>query len=297
MSVIEPEVIERATMPTPVRRKRRGSRLEWLMVHTAYVLIIAFFGAPFLWMVLAAFDGSATAYIRFPEQPTFDNFVIIFRDLGFGRSLTNSVIVATATMVLATTTVSLAAYSLSRLQFRGKSMLVYLVLVLQTMPISATMVPIYGLARDLNLRNSYLGLILVHAAIELPFLIWLMKGFFDSIPRYLEEAAWMDGRSKLRAWWEVVMPLAKPGIGVVAGFAFLSAWSEVLMVLILVDDTSYATVPFAFYRTARTGGSYGEVRYELVAAMGILYVLPVLILFFATRKLMVRGMMGTTRGL
>jgi ABC-type glycerol-3-phosphate transport system permease component len=107
----------------------------------------------------------------------------------------------------------------------------------------------------------------------------------------------MDGRSKLRAWWEVVMPLAKPGIGVVAGFAFLSAWSEVLMVLILVDDTSYATVPFAFYRTARTGGAYSEVRYELVAAMGILYVLPVLVLFFATRKLMVRGMMGTTRGL
>jgi ABC-type glycerol-3-phosphate transport system permease component len=297
MSVIEPEVIERATAPAPVKRQRRGSRLEWLLVHTAYVLIIAFFGAPFLWMVLAAFDGSAPAYIRFPEQPTFDNFVIIFRDLDFGRSLSNSVIVATATMLLAVLTVSLAAYSLSRLQFRGKSMLVYLVLVLQTMPISATMVPIYGLARDLNLRNSYLGLILVHAAIELPFLIWLMKGFFDSIPRYLEEAAWLDGRSKLRAWWEVVMPLAKPGIGVVAGFAFLSAWSEVLMVLILVDDTSYATVPFAFYRTARTGGSYGEVRYELVAAMGILYVLPVLILFFATRKLMVRGMMGTTRGL
>lgn len=299
MSVIEPEVIDRATdlSLAPAAHRRRGSRLEWLLVHIAYVAIIIFFGAPFLWMVLAAFDARAKAYIRWPEQPTFNNFTIIFRDLDFGRNLANSLFVATATMVLAVLTVSLAAYSLSRLQFRGKSGLVYLVLVLQTMPISATMVPIYGLARDLNLRNSYLGLILIHAAIELPFLIWLMKGFFDSIPRYLEEAAWMDGRSRLRAWWEVVMPMAKPGIGVIAGFAFLSAWSEVLMVLILVDDSSYGTVPLAFYQTARTGGSYGEMRYELVAAMGLLYVLPVLILFFATRKLMVRGMMGTTRGL
>jgi multiple sugar transport system permease protein len=211
--------------------------------------------------------------------------------------LANSFIVATSTMILATITVSLAGYSLSRLKFRGTGVLVYMVLVLQTMPLAATMVPIYGLARDLHLRNSYLGLILIHTAIELPFLIWLMKGFFDAIPRYLEEAAWIDGRSKLRAWFEVVLPMAKPGIGVVAGFAFLSAWSEVLMVLILVDNSKYGTVPLAFYQTARTGGGYGEVRYELVAAMGILYVLPVLLLFFATRKMMVRGLMGTTRGL
>ena len=118
-------------------------------------------------------------------------------------------------------------------------------LVLQTMPLSATMVPIYGLARDLDLRNTYLGLILVHSAIEMPFLIWLMKGFFDTIPRYLEEAAWLDGRSKFRAWWEVVMPVARPGIVVIAGFAFLNAWSEVLMVIILVDD------PGKYDRSAR----------------------------------------------
>ena len=104
------------------------------------------------------------------------------------------------------------------------------------MPISATMVPIYGLARQLGLRNSYLGLILIHAAIELPFLIWLMKGFFDSIPRHLEEAAWLDGRSKLRALVEIVLPLARPGLGIAAGLAFLSAWAEVLMVVILIDQ-------------------------------------------------------------
>ena len=306
MSAIERQLMEEplatrvATPPIEMKvtqKRPRGKPLEWILVHIAFVIIILFFGAPFLWMVLAAFDGNATAYIRWPQNPTLNNFKTIFEELDFGRSLANSVFVATSTMILATITVSLAAYSLSRLQFRGKGLLVYMVLVLQTMPLAATMVPIYGLARQLHLRNSYQGLILIHTAIELPFLIWLMKGFFDAIPRYLEEAAWIDGRSKLRAWFEVLLPMAKPGIGVIAGFAFLSAWSEVLMVLILVDNTKYATVPLAFYQTQRTGGSYGDVRYELVAAMGILYVLPVLILFFATRKMMVRGLMGTTRGM
>jgi ABC-type glycerol-3-phosphate transport system permease component len=171
------------------------------------------------------------------------------------------------------------------------------VLLLQTMPISATMVPIYGLARQLGLRNSYVGLILIHAAIELPFLIWLMKGFFDSIPRHLEEAAWLDGRSRLRALIEIVLPLAKPGLGIAAGLAFLSAWAEVLMVVILIDQDSLKTVPLAFYEAMRTQGGYTEVQYGVIAAMAVIYLLPVMVVFFASRRLMVRGLMNSTRGL
>src|SRR5437762_9177752 len=117
---------------------------------------------------------------------------IFFTEHDFGRALVNSVFVAGSTMVLDVVAVSLAGYSLSRLDLRFKSWIMYAVLLLQTMPLSATMVPIYGLARALGLRNSYVGLILIHAAIELPFLIWLMKNFFDNVPRYLVEAAWLD---------------------------------------------------------------------------------------------------------
>lgn len=298
---VEPETIEGSAMavtpPPAAAARRRGSRADWALVHAVYLAIVLFFGAPFLWLIAAAFDGSAKAYIRWPEAPTFDNFIYIFQELGFTRALGNSLFVATTTMAITTVVVALSGYSLSRLTFGAKTWLVYGVLVLQTMPLSATMVPIYGLARDLHLRNSYFGLILVHVAIELPFLIWLMKGFFDAVPRYLEEAAWMDGSGRLRAWYDILLPVARPGIGVVAGFSFLNAWAEVLMVLILVDKDRYMTVPLAFYQTYRTAGGYAEVRYELVAAMGVLYVLPVLTLFFATRKLMVRGLMGTTRGM
>jgi multiple sugar transport system permease protein len=261
------------------------------------VVITVFFLAPFVWLVTAAFDAQAQAYIRFPSQPTLANFVNIFDKYAFATALGNSVFVAVSTMLLTVLIVSLAGYSLSRIQLRRKAWITYGILLLQTMPLSATMVPIYGLARELGLRNSYLGLILVHSAIELPFLVWLMKGFFDSVPRHLEEAAWLDGRGKLRALFEIVLPVARPGIAVAAGLSFLSAWAEVLMVLILVDQQSMKTIPLAFYETFRTAGGYTEVQYGLVAAMGVLYVLPVMAVFFATRRLMVRGLMSSTRGL
>lgn len=281
----------------PMRPVKRAGPLEWLAVHAVFLVVVAFFVVPFLWLISAAFDAKATAYIAIPAQPTLDNFVRIFTEHDFAHVLLNSIFVAVATMILVVVAVSLAGYSLSRIELRRKDWITYAVLLLQTMPISATMVPIYGLAKQLGLRNSYVGLILIHAAIELPFLIWLMKGFFDSIPRQLEEAAWLDGRSRLRALIEIVLPLARPGLGIAAGLAFLSAWAEVLMVVILIDRDDLKTVPLAFYEAMRTQGGYTEVQYGLIAAMAVLYLLPVLVVFFGARRLMVRGLMNSTRGL
>ena len=291
------EAQAQVVVPRAVRRAPRGSALEWVLMHVAFVAAAVFFLAPFIWLFTAAFDRDAQAYIRIPSQPTLDNFTTIFGKYNFAIPLLNSAFVAISTMILVVFSVSLAGYSLSRLDIKHKTWITYAILLLQTMPLSATMVPIYGLARQLGLRNSYLGLILIHAAIELPFLVWLMKGFFDSVPRTLEEASWLDGRSKLRALFEIVLPVARPGIGVAAGLSFLSAWAEVLMALILIDQQSMKTVPLAFYETFRTAGGYTEVQYGLVAAMGVLYLLPVMIVFFATRRLMVRGLMSSTRGL
>ena len=278
-------------------RRREGTWIEAVLAHLVFAAVIVFFLAPFVWLLSAAFDADAQAYIRWPSQLTLDNFVRVFTEHDFGRALANSALVAGLTMLLDVVAVSLAGYSLSRMDLRFKSAITYGVLLLQTMPLSATMVPIYGLARAVGLRNSYLGLILIHAAIELPFLIWLMKGFFDSVPRYLEEAAWLDGRSKLRALVEVVLPVARNGIGVVAGLSFLAAWAEVLMVIILVDRQDMFTVPLAFYQVLRTRGGYTEVQYGMVAAMGVLYLVPVMVIFFATRRMMVRGLLSNARGL
>lgn len=289
-------LVRPATRPNAPRRAR-AHPLEWLLIHLAFVAIGVFFLVPFLWLFGAAFDEKATAYLRWPASPTLNNFVRIFTEHDFGVALGNSVFVSVATMLLVVTTVSLAGYSLSRIELRRKDWITYGILLLQTMPLSATMVPIYGLARQLGLRNSYLGLILIHATIELPFLIWLMKGFFDSVPRHLEEAAWLDGRTKLRALIEIVLPLARPGLGIAAGLSFLSAWAEVLMVIILVDQQSMKTVPLAFYEAMRNQGGYTEVQYGVIAAMAILYLIPVMAVFIGARRLMVRGLMSSTRGL
>ena len=297
MTAIGPQAQVQVAVPPRTRPLEGGSRLEFVLMHAAFLAIAVFFLAPFVWLFTAAFDAHAQAYIRWPEQLTLDNFVQIFDRYAFATALQNSVFVAVSTMLLTVFVVSLAGYSLSRIELRQKAWITYAVLLLQTMPLSATMVPIYGLARELGLRNSYLGLILIHSAIELPFLVWLMKGFFDSVPRHLEEAAWLDGRTKFRALFEIVLPVARPGIAVAAGLSFLSAWAEVLMVLILVDQQGMKTIPLAFYATFRTQGGYTEVQHGLVAAMGVLYLIPVMMIFFATRRLMVRGLISTSRGL
>jgi multiple sugar transport system permease protein len=284
--------------PVVVRRpEKRAGRLEWFAVHLVFLVVCAFFLVPFLWLLSAAFDAKATAFIQWPVAPTLSNFSHLFTDYDFGRVLFNSLFVAIATMVLVVLAVALAGYSLSRLEFRRKDWITYGILLLQTMPISATMVPLYGLSKALGLRNSYLGLVLISAAIELPFLVWLMKGFFDSIPRHLEEAAWLDGRTRLRALFEIVLPLAGPGLGIAAGLSFLSAWAEVLLVIILIDTQDLTTVPLAFYQAMRSQGGYTEVQYGVIAAMAVLYILPVMVVFFGARRFMVRGLMNSTRGL
>ncbi|MGI8405202.1 MAG: carbohydrate ABC transporter permease [Thermomicrobiales bacterium] len=289
---------ELASIPNQYRRPRKKIRwVEAIVIHVIFIAIAIFFLAPFIWMFLAAFEPHAEPFISWPKAVTLNNFTYIFRELDFARNLWNSIFVSVTSMIVTTFTVALAGYSLSRIEFKQKNWASYSILLLQTMPLSATMVPIYSLARQLGLRNSYFGLILVSVALDLPFLMWLMKGFFDAVPRSLEEAAWIDGRSKLRAWFEIVLPSARPGLAVVAGLSFLGAWAEVMLVLILIDSPSKTTVPLAFYKTMMNRGGYTEVRYELIAAMGVLYVIPVLAIFFATRKVMASGLASSTKGI
>ena len=255
------------------------------------------FGAPFLWIVAAAFDAEAGSYVPWPSAPTLANFVDLFRDFGFGQALRDSLVVAGGGAILTTVTAALAGYALSRLVWRGADGLAVGLLLLQTMPLAATMIPLYDLTRRLALRNTYLGLILVHAALALPLLIWLMKRFFDALPIALEEAAWVDGASRLRAWREILLPLARPGLALAVGLSFLVAWSEALLALALTDPGSgKQTVALAFYRAAQRTGGYSSERYEPIAAMGVLYVLPMLLLLLLVGRVAGGGLGGSLHG-
>jgi ABC-type glycerol-3-phosphate transport system permease component len=265
---------------------------SWLALRVALLAVTVVFGLPFLWTAANALDSAPSRALPWPRNLTLDHFRVLFEKLDAGVGLRNSLIVALSTMVVATATSALAGYGLSRLRYRRKTWLVYGVLLLQTIPLAVTMVPIYDLAIRLELRNTYTGLILTHTAMTLPFLVWLMKGFTDAVPRTMEEEAWLDGATELRAWFDVVLPATLHGIAVVAGFAFANAWAEVLMVVVLVNDASLETLPFKFFATASAGDDA-----HLIAALGVLYILPVLAVFVLMRGLMVRGIAESAQGM
>jgi multiple sugar transport system permease protein len=274
---------------TPYRRTGRSRKIAIaVLTHAALLIVIVVFAAPFLLTVATSLDAARRTTWPWPNEPTLDHYRDLLDRRGVGNALRNSLIVSLSTMLLAVPAASLAGYGLSRLKFRRKTWIAYGILLLTAIPLSATMVPIYDLTRRLHLENSYQGLVLTHLAISLPLLVWLMKGYHDAIPVSQEEAAWTDGASVFRAWRDIVFPQTLAGIAVVAGFALANAWAEVLMVVLLITDTTKETLPFQFFYSAEQGGG------QVTAALGVLYVLPVLLVFLALRRIMIRGLVDAT---
>lgn len=277
--------------PPPMAKEQYSNRTRWL-TNIGLILITLFFAVPFLWIIAAAFDNNPGKFVPWPNEPTLANFRYLFEQRDVGHALRNSLFVAITAMILATVLASLAGFALSRLRFRYKTYTVYAILLLYAIPIAATMVAIYDLANRLDLIDTFRGLILAQTAIILPFLIWLMKGFYDGLPRYLDEAAAIDGRSTWRGWFDILLPLSKTGLAITAGFAFTAAWSEVLLVIILITQANKATLPLQFFFSAS-----GQGQAQVTAALGVLYLAPVLLLFLVLRRWMVRSLISSTRGL
>ncbi len=270
-------------------------RRRW-PVHVALLATLLFFGAPFLWVVAAAFDAVSGGAWPWPDEPTLANFSSLFSEHDAGPALVNSLVVATATALGATGIAAAAGYCLSRLRVRGLGWLAVGLLLLQSIPLSATMVPIYDLARRLGLRDSLWGLIVIQIGVLLPLLIWLLKHFFDAVPQGLEEAAWLDGATRWRAWVGIVLPVAKGGLAVAAGLAFVTAWADVILPLILLDRPESRPISLAFYRTFQEVGGLSVTSYETVAAFGVLYLLPVIAVFLAIRTLILDRLSGGLQG-
>ena len=264
--------------------KRKGLSLAGRATNGALVLVIVFFGAPFLWIMGAALDAAPIDRVPWPSQPTLENFRVLFEEEDAGLAVRNSLIIATSCMVLGTVLAALAGFGLSRIRMRRKQEIVYVVLLLYAMPLAVTMVAVYDLGNRLDLINTYQGLIVAQTALMLPFLTWLMKGFYDAVPRDLDEAAWLDGGSILRAWLEVLTPLTKAGLVVTAGLAFVIAWSDVLLIIVLVTDTDMATLSQQFLTSAENS------REATTAALGMLYFVPVLLVFLLLRRVMLRSL-------
>jgi multiple sugar transport system permease protein len=246
-------------------------------------LIGIIFVLPMAWVALASFDGSATFAVRWPAKPTLDNFTAVLTPSLAFLPLWNSLLISAGCAIVTVIAAVLAAYPLSRYKTRFNKPFLYGILFGTALPITAMMVPVYTLFVALNLLDSLAGTIFFMAASSLPIAIWMMKNFVDSVPISLEEAAWVDGASSMRALWSVVVPLMRPGIAVVFIFVFVQAWGNffVPFVLLLSAENQPAAVSiFTFF------GQYGTVAYGQLAAYSLVFSVPVLALYVLVSRVL-----------
>jgi multiple sugar transport system permease protein len=226
---------------------------------------------PLGWLVLASVDEAATLTVGIPGHVSTANFEAVLTTDRTFRPLWNSIVLSGGCALITVVVAVLAAYPLSRYRMRFNKPFLYSVLFGTGLPITAMMVPVYGLFVRMNLLDSLTGTIFFLAATSLPMAIWMTKNFMDSVPVSLEEAAWVDGASAMKALRAVVVPLMRPGIAVVFIFVFIQAWGNffVPFVLLLSPEKQPAAVSiFTFF------GQYGSVAYGQLAAFSLLYAAP-----------------------
>ncbi|ABK03755.1 carbohydrate ABC transporter membrane protein 2, CUT1 family [Arthrobacter sp. FB24] len=253
-----------------------GFRRARTPADAALLLIGACFVLPLLWLVFASLDTTAGYQTQLPASASLDNFAAVLTpDLLLGP-LWNSLLLSAGTATVTLAAAVLAAYPLSRFQSRFNRPFMYSILCGTCLPITAIMVPVYGLFVQLRLLDSLPATVLFLAATSLPMAIWMTKNFMDAVPVSLEEAAWVDGASGLTALRSVVLPLMRQGLGVVFIFVFIQTWGNffVPFILLLSPSKQPASVSiFSFF------GQHGAVAYGQLAAFSILYSVPVLVLY------------------
>lgn len=286
------------------RRKREiGKAGPWRTLFATIISLIYFF--PVLWIILTAFkthNDALSVPPKFIFTPTFENFINVFSrayttgseaiDTGFALFFFNSIFVAGASVVLALIIGTVAAYGFSRYPLKGNDTYMFIILTTRMLPPIIVIIPIFLMFRVTGFSGTYQGLILLYAAFNLPFTIWMMKSFFDELPREVEDAARMDGSSEWRVFFKVCLPQVKAGIAATAVFGLILTWNEFLFALLL-SGVETRTVPVAMAQTI--GGDIG-VRWGLLAAIETLFLIPVVLVTFLLQNQFLRGVtFGTIR--
>jgi ABC-type glycerol-3-phosphate transport system permease component len=251
---------------------------------------------PFYWAIVSSFTPEARLFQRPSLVPTtlvLDHYRALFTERNFWVPIRNSLIVAGATTAICVTVGGLCAYALARLSFRGKGPLLGLILAVSVFPQISVVSPLYLLLRRLHLINTYPGLILPYLTFAMPLTVWLLVGFFRQLPAELEEAAMVDGASRLRALREVILPLALPGLAATAILTFVYSWNEFLFALSFTLGPERQTVPVAI---ALFRGQY-QVPWGQILAAAIVATAPVALLVLLFQRRIVQGLTaGAVKG-
>lgn len=275
--------------------RRAPAPWKVMLAHAALVLITIATLYPVLWVLKMALTPSqafSAGVLPIPTAVTLDNFrdVVGTTDASggwlFGRQLFNSLLVSSATSALGLVLSTTAAYALSRWDFPGRDRSMAAFLVTQMFPGVVMSIPLYLLLDALSLLDSLTGLVLVYATTSVPFSVWTLKGYFDTIPRELEEAALLDGASRFTTFRVVILPLARPALAVTGLFSFMGAWNEFILAATLMGDPRAFTLPIVLQRYV---DDY-STEWGRFAAGALLVSIPVVALFFALQRHFVEGL-------
>jgi arabinogalactan oligomer/maltooligosaccharide transport system permease protein len=270
-------------------------RVESIVAHLVVAAGVIFAVYPLLWVVSVALSPSAMSdharVLPWPEHPSLDAFVAVLgvregRTAVFVRQVVNSFVVSLATALVAVAVATPAAYALARFRFVGKTWGVRALLATQMFPAVASAVPLYLLLETLHLLDSRSGLVLVYASTAVPFAIFQMRGAFEAVPVDLEEAAMVDGATRVGAFWRVALPAVRPALAVTALFAFMAAWNEFILAATLLSREAAFTLPVVLQRYV---GEH-DTAWGPFAAGAILVSVPVMALFYVAQRQLVAGL-------
>jgi multiple sugar transport system permease protein len=285
------------TTARALRVASRSLRIAVILLALALTLL------PIFWMTVTSFKAQSEIFrfppTLFPLAPTWGNYAEILgsgltTSIAFLRYFRNSLVVALGTVAATLLLATPASYAFSRLPFRAKRGFIYFILISQMLPVVLILIPLYTALLRLKLLSSYVGLVLPYLMFTLPFSIWMLKGYFDTIPRELDEAAKVDGCTKMQAMLRVVLPNVKPGITATAIVTFIQAWDEFMISLTIMDKDAMRTLPVGIIQTF-----VGEftIKWGQMMAASVVATIPVVLLFVFLSRYLIGGLVtGAVKG-
>lgn len=268
--------------------KRQLGKTAKSVVLAIYLLFTIF---PFVWMLLTSFKGSQSEIYAFPvtylpQNPSLKNYISILVKGSFGRYMINSTIVSAFAAVIAEIIGIMAAYVLSRFRFRGKKLIMIFFLATQMIPAFVMLGPLRQIIFRLGLIDDLRGLILLYTNMTIPFTVVTLCGFYDTVPKSLEEAAWIDGCGYLKGLRHIVIPVIKPGIVATLIFAFVNSWNELYLAVMFLNSSDNKTIPVGLNSLILSF----DIKWGEMAAGTVLALIPTIILFAIAQKYMVEGL-------
>jgi multiple sugar transport system permease protein len=269
---------------------RATSGAQTTFAYTVLVILAVLVLFPFYWMTITSFKNEdqmrSLVSMFWPRPLVTENYEQLLGKTDFVAWYRNSATVAVSSTLLATAVGTIGAYALARLRFFGRGFMAGATLITYLVPPSILFIPLYAQMRNLGLANSLAGLIAAYPSFTVPFVTWLLMGYFESIPEELEEAAMIDGATRFGAFWRVVLPLSAPGVLAAGLYAFTQAWNEFLYALVFITDGRLRTLPVGL-ASFITGDVYG---WGYLMAGAVLTTLPVIAAYIYLQKYMVEGL-------